>query len=69
MRSIVVNNKLVYEMKYDIEATATADNKQFYKSHYSPVKYPVYNEGNFGFRMTHSFHKYYDFKVFQLEEK
>lgn len=65
----VVNNELVYELKYGMQATATTDNKQFYDSGYVPENYPVYNEGYFCFRMTHSFHKYYDFKVFELDEK
>ena len=62
----IVNNKLVYEIKYDMEDSATTDNKQFYESCYSSDNYPVYNEGYFGFRMTHSLHKYYDFKVYKL---
>ena len=62
----IVNNKLVYEIKYDMEASATRDNKQFYESRYSLENYPVYNEGYFGFRMTHSLHRYYDFKVYKL---
>jgi len=64
----IVNNKLVYELKYGMEASTTTDNNEFFESDYSPAKYPVYNEGYFGFRMTHSLHKYYDFKVFQLKE-
>ncbi len=62
----IVNGQLVYELKYNMPATATTDNKQFYNSIYSPEKHPVYKEGYFGFRLTHSFHKYYDFKVFRL---
>ena len=63
----IVNEQLVYEIKYNMPITATTDNTQFYNSFYSPEKYPVYNEGYFGFRMTHSFHKYYDFKVYGLK--
>jgi acetyl esterase len=64
----IVNNKLVYEIKYDMAATATTDNNDFFESRYVPEKYPVFNEGYFGLRMTHSFHKYSEFKVFKLEE-
>jgi len=64
----LVNEQVVYEAKYGLEGTATSDNKNFYPSLYSPDKYPVYREGYFGFRMTHSMHIYYDFKVYQLNE-
>ncbi|MCK5136781.1 MAG: hypothetical protein KAR19_13405 [Bacteroidales bacterium] len=62
----LVNEQVVYEIKYGMELSASTDNQHFYPSQYTSGNYPVYREGFFGFRMTHSFHKYYDFKVYRL---
>ena len=62
----IVNEKVVYELQHGMNATATTDNKSFYGISYTPEMYAIYKEGYFGFRMTHSFHKYYDFKVYKL---
>lgn len=64
----IVNNKLVYELKFGMEVSVTTDNIEFYEADYSPAKCQVYNKGYFGFRMTHSLHKYYDFKVYKLDQ-
>ncbi len=68
MIQFLVNEKIVYDMIFGEAGTATTDNKHFYPSLYSSDEYPVYREGYFGFRLTHSMHKYYDFKVYQLDD-
>lgn len=64
----IVNDELVYELKYGMETTATTDNENYYPKAYSADNFPVYKEGYFGFRMTRTLHKYYDFKVFKLKK-
>lgn len=62
----IVNEQLVYEIQYGMPVSCTKNNKDFYGCFYSPEKFPVYQEGYFGFRMVHTFHKYYDFEVYRL---
>lgn len=62
----IVNEELVYQMRYGMPATATVDNRAFFESSYTAENNPIYTEGYFGFRMTHSMHQYYDFKVHRL---
>lgn len=62
----IINGQLVYEAAFGDRFTATVDNQHFYPVVYTPERNPVYTEGYFGFRMTHSFHRYSNFRVYRL---
>ncbi len=62
----IVDGQIVYEIGYGKKVIQTKDGKKNREVIYSENIHPVYNEGYFGFRLTHSHHYYSDFKVYRL---
>lgn len=64
-----MDGKLVYEITYgDTVRLKTADGN-FKEVKYTRDRFPAYNEGFFGFRLTTTHHVYSNFRVYRLVHK